>query len=143
RDHQFAVLVAVLGDGLGEHELAGALALLLPPLARARLPRQHVAGPDGGVVLVVLLGMDPAATTAATGPSAGAARAPGQTRRRLAGAEPRLADLGSQGVVRVELRARLHERRRRDGAAGVRVADAAREQQDVARLDGEGALGHR
>ena len=35
-DDELAVLVAVLGDRLGEHELAGAPALLLPTLARDR-----------------------------------------------------------------------------------------------------------
>src|SRR5262249_18173876 len=147
RDDQLTVLVAVLGDGLAEHELAGALALLLPRLARLDGAGQDVARLEVPVVREVLLGVQAApATTAAT------ARALlGLDAGRLLGRpEPRLAGLRAQEVVRIELGARLGERRRGDDVGGVglrrvvdrvRVPDGPGEHQDVARLDGKAVDG--
>ncbi len=70
-DDELAVLIAVLGHRLGEDELAAPAALLLPRVARLCRARQHIAGAQRAVVLEVLLGVEPAATT----PSAATATA--------------------------------------------------------------------
>src|SRR5262245_34956413 len=157
RDDQVAVLVAVLGDRLREVQLAAALSLALPGLARLARRGEHVARAQRPVVLEVLLGVEPARgrarrPRAAARPAAALARGrPAlHAARLLARAEPGLADLRAQEVVGVELRARLRERRRRDDPADlapgrelrvrvdrVRVVDRPREHQDVARLDRE------
>src|SRR5215207_5104320 len=105
-DDEVAVLIAVLGDGLGEDQLASAPPLLLPRLAGTGLGGEHCARGEGPVVLVVLLGVQ-GAGIAATGATPASA-APG-ARRIPARAEPRRPDLGPQRVVRIELRARLDE----------------------------------
>src|SRR5205085_1479657 len=80
--------------------------------ALTRLRAQHLANSKGAVIFEVLLGMKPCAS----GPGARlAGRGRGRsTGRFLARAEPRLTDPGPQRIVRVELRARLDERRRSD-----------------------------
>src|SRR5439155_17751455 len=111
RHHQFPVLVAVLGDGFGEVELPAAATLALPRLARLGRGDEDVAGADLAVVLVVLLGVE---TGAAAAPTAPASTTAGGAARLLARPEPRLARLGPEAVVGVELRAGLHEGGRRD-----------------------------
>src|SRR5581483_818057 len=108
---------------------------------------QHVAGAKVTVIFEVLLGVQAAASASAatTTAAAGGALDAG---RVLAGAEPGLAGLRPQEIVRVELGAGLRERRRGDDAANlgllglllvaidrVIVADRAGEHQDVAGLD--------
>ena len=57
RDHEFAVLIAILRDGLSELELSGAAALFLPASARPAFNREPVARTQVTVVLEVLLGV--------------------------------------------------------------------------------------
>ena len=121
-------------------------ALLFPGLAGLHGGGEHVARLGMAVVDVVLLGVQAAA------PAAFAAR---HTGGLFAGAEPRLARLGPQVIVGIELRAGLHERRRRDDGAWLRVlgvvrvvinlvgvANRAGKQHDVARLNGKLFHGH-
>src|SRR5439155_11573329 len=110
-DHQLAVLVAVLGDRLGEHELPGPTAFLLPRLARLGCGRQNLARLQRPVVLVVLLGVQAAPAATSTTATAAGGRLPLDPGRLLARAEPRLADLGPEEVVGVELGAGLHKGR--------------------------------
>src|SRR5690606_29920450 len=122
---ELAVLVAVLGDGLGEDELARPAPLLLPRLAAPGRGGEDIADAQRAVVLVVLLGVQAApattraAATAPVGPTALGALAPGthQTGGLLAGSVPRPVRVGSEPVVRIELGARLDEGRWGDDAA--------------------------
>src|SRR6185503_21067417 len=113
---------------------------------------EHVAGPQRPVVLVVLLGVQATASAAATAPAALGAHDAGGV---LARAEPGLAHLGPQEVVRVELGRGLDERGRGDDAAGlgllgrllvgidgIIVADRAGEHEDMAGLYGKSLGGH-
>src|SRR4051794_11062166 len=154
RDDQLTVLVAVLRDGLAEDELAGALALLLPRLARLHRPGEDVARLHVAVIREVLLGVQPATATTSASSSAscaGAALLGLHAGRLLARPEPRLADLRTQEVLGIELGARLGEGRRGDHVRGVglrrvvdrvRIPDGPGEHQDVARLDGKAVDGH-
>src|SRR4051794_22103307 len=142
-DDELAVLVAIFDDGLAEDELAGATAFLLPRLAGLDRRGQHVTDPQRTRVLVVLLRVQPGAPAGSTAAGSGVTLDPG---RLLARPEPRLADLGPEEVVRVPLRARLHERRRRDRVPTVeprvRIADRAGERRDVPFLDGKALCDH-
>jgi hypothetical protein len=117
RDDDLSVLVGVRGDSLAELQLARALALFLPGPAGLGPCRDHVSRPDVPVILVVLLGMQSTAAPAAPAAIRGA-----HTTRMLTRAEPRHAGPRPQGVVRVELRARLYERGGRDDAARLALA---------------------
>src|SRR6185312_6166058 len=110
-DHQFALLVAILGDAFAEGQLAGALALAFPGFAGLLFHGQHVAGTQRAVILEVLFGVQSAA---AAGPILHAAG-------RLAGAEPRLSLTHTQRIVWIELRHRLRKGRWRDDAAHLRL----------------------
>src|SRR5205085_4924213 len=136
--------VSVLGDRLGEDQLPGPPAFLLPRLARLDRAGEHVARLHVAVVLEVLLGVESCAAASATTPFT---LYPGGLATRT---EPWFADLGPQEVVRVELGAGLSERRWGDDVAdlgalgvvlvvvdGVGVSHAAGEHHDVACLDGE------
>src|SRR4051794_33251866 len=111
--HEDAVLVPVLGDRLGEDQLAGPAALLLPRLASAGGRAQDVAHLHRRVVLVVLLGVEAAtsaATSAATAPAGlvadgrlGLGTGAHEARRVAARPEPRLADARAQAVGGIEL----------------------------------------
>src|SRR5580698_5440722 len=65
-DDQFALLVAVFGDALGEHQLAAAATFLLVGVAGLGGGGEHVAGLQVPVIFEVLLGMEAAATAAAS-----------------------------------------------------------------------------
>src|SRR5215218_7804633 len=58
RHDELAVLIEVLGDGLGEDQLSAPLPRLLIRLARASHRSQHVTGAKVAVVLEVLLGVE-------------------------------------------------------------------------------------
>src|SRR5579863_9314148 len=88
-DDQLAVLVAVFGDALGEHQLAGALALALPGVPGLGGGGQHVAGATVPVIFEVLFGVQTAA--ASTSSAATAAWSAGDAGGVLARAEPGLA----------------------------------------------------
>src|SRR5690242_13267075 len=96
-DHQLAFLITVLGNAFAERQLAGALALALPGLARPRLHAQHVTRTQRAMIFEMLLGMQPAA----------AGRSLRHAARRLAGTEPRLTRTPAQRILRIELRDRL------------------------------------
>ena len=88
-DDEVAVLVAVLGDGLAEDQLARPPALLLPRLAGLGGGGQYVARLDVTVVDEALLSMQAAASAATT--AAAPAFAGFRTGWLAAGAEPAVA----------------------------------------------------
>src|SRR5207245_2421775 len=97
-DHELAVLVAVLGDVLREHELPGA-PFLLPAITGTRRRGEHITGANVTVVLEVLLRVQPPAHGGASRTTSGAPtgaptrRLPPDAGRLPAGTEPGLADL--------------------------------------------------